>query len=289
MVGKAALEGKIVISNEVDFPEKANVFDNIFQEEGYSSCFAAPLMSKGEVLGVLLVCSKEAFTPNQEWLDFLDALARQAAIAVDNALLFEDVQRANFELMLAYNSTLEGWAKALELRDKETEGHSERVTYLTIQLARVVGVPDEELIHIRRGALLHDIGKMAIPDKILLKPGKLTNEEMDVIKKHPEYAFQLLSKISFLKPALDIPLYHHERWDGSGYPYGLKGEEIPLAARIFAVVDVWDAMTSDRPYRKAFSEEEVLDHIRKQSGKHFDPKVVDAFLQLIAELKARES
>jgi putative nucleotidyltransferase with HDIG domain len=194
--------------------------------------------------------------------------------------LVKDVQRVNAELSLAYDSTIEGWSRALDLRDKETEGHSQRVTEMTLQLARAMGVSEEELIHIRRGALLHDIGKMGVPDQILLKPDKLTDDEWVIMRKHPVYAYELLTPIPYLRPALDIPHCHHEKWDGTGYPRGLKGEQIPFAARLFALIDVVDALRSDRPYRKGWPEERVIEHIRAQSGTHFDPRVVEAFLQL---------
>jgi HAMP domain-containing protein len=200
----------------------------------------------------------------------------------------EVLQERDAELTLAYDTTLEGWARALELRDLETEGHTQRVTELAIRLARAMGVPEAELVHVRRGALLHDIGKMGIPDSILLKPGKLTDEEWQVMRRHPAYVFEMLLPIRYLRPALDIPYCHHEKWDGSGYPRGLKGEEIPLAARIFAVVDVWDALRSDRPYREAWSDEKALKYIREQAGKHFDPRVVEAFLQMLAEAEIYE-
>jgi putative two-component system response regulator len=194
-----------------------------------------------------------------------------------------NLQQAHAELAQAYSQTLEGWSRALELRDNETEGHSQRVTKMTLQLAQLMGLSEDELEHIRRGALLHDIGKMGIPDNILLKPGPLTGAEMESMRKHPVYAYDMLWPITYLRPALDIPYCHHERWDGTGYPRGLKGKEIPLAARIFAVADVWDALCSDRPYHKAWSREEVCNHIRKQSGYHFDPEVVDIFLEMIGE------
>ncbi|MFN4191178.1 MAG: HD-GYP domain-containing protein, partial [Pseudothermotoga sp.] len=205
--------------------------------------------------------------------------------AIDNARLFEDLQRRNVELIDAYDATIEGWAYALDLRDKETEGHSERVTELTLKMARKMGIKDEELIHIKRGALLHDIGKMGVPDNILLKPGKLTDEEWELMKKHPFYAYQMLSRIEYLRPAVEIPYCHHERWDGTGYPRGLKGKEIPLSARIFAIVDVYDALTSDRPYRKAWSKEEAIQYIKDEKGKQFDPKVVDIFLTMVQGMK----
>jgi putative nucleotidyltransferase with HDIG domain len=211
-------------------------------------------------------------------LDFLETLGGQAAIAIENAQLFDHLQRSNLDLALAYDATIEGWSHALDLRDKETEGHTQRVTEQTVRLARALGIPDAELVHVRRGALLHDIGKMGVPDGILLKPGPLTEEEWVTMRRHPQLAYDLLAPITYLRPALDIPLCHHERWDGTGYPRGLAGEQIPLAARLFAVVDVWDALRSDRPYRERWTEEKTLEHIRSSVGTHFDPKVVELFL-----------
>ncbi len=195
------------------------------------------------------------------------------------ARLQDAADRASAELLHAYDMTIEGWSRALDLRDKETEGHTQRVTEMTLRLARAMGISEAEIVHIRRGALLHDIGKMGIPDQILLKPDRLTDDEWTVMKRHPNYAYEMLSPIPFLRTALDIPLCHHERWDGAGYPHGLRGEEIPLSARIFAVADVWDALRSDRPYRKAWAPERVRDHIQELSGSHFDPKVVSLFLE----------
>lgn len=194
--------------------------------------------------------------------------------------LVNELQYVNAELERAYDTTLEGWTGVLDLRDKETEGHSRRVCDATVELARMLGVPEDDLIHIRRGALLHDIGKMGIPDGILLKPSTLTEEEWRIMRMHPVYAYELLSHIPFLQKATVIPHSHHERWDGTGYPRGLKGEDIPLAARIFAVIDVWEALRSDRPYRAAWPEQKVLAYIRSQAGTHFDPKVVEQFLKM---------
>jgi PAS domain S-box-containing protein/putative nucleotidyltransferase with HDIG domain len=195
--------------------------------------------------------------------------------------MLEDVSESYKDLSLAYEKTIEGWSGALDYRDKETEGHSQRVTDLTVKIAREMGMEEEDLVHIRRGALLHDIGKMGVPDNILLKPGKLTDEEWAVMKRHPEIAYELLSPIAFLRPALDIPYCHHEKWDGTGYPRGLRGKQIPFAARIFALVDVWDALRSDRPYRPAWSEERVFEHIHMSAGSHFDPEVVELFLKVL--------
>ena len=191
------------------------------------------------------------------------------------------LQRAHIDLQEAYDKTIEGWVLALDLRDRETEGHTQRVTEMTVRLARQLGCTEEEIVHIRRGALLHDMGKMGIPDEILQKPGPLTDEEWKVMRRHPLYAYQMLSPISYLNQALIIPYYHHERWDGSGYPHGLKGEDIPLFARFFAIVDVWDALSSDRPYRKRMPPREIVDYLRKEAGRLFDPQIVEKFLHLV--------
>jgi putative two-component system response regulator len=191
------------------------------------------------------------------------------------------LQEVNAQLLAAYEATIEGWSLALDLRDRETEGHSRRVTELTEKMARALGMSEEEIRHLRRGALLHDMGKIGIPDAILHKPAALTDEEWVIMRKHPQLAYNMLHSVEYLHPALEIPLNHHEKWDGTGYPRGLRGDEIPLSARLFAVVDVWDALTSDRPYRKAWSEEEALNYIREQSGQHFDPQVVELFFKVI--------
>ena len=191
------------------------------------------------------------------------------------------LQRAHQGLREAYDKTIEGWVLALDLRDRETEGHTQRVTEMTVRLARELGHPEEEIVHIRRGALLHDMGKMGIPDEILQKPGPLTDDEWVIMRKHPQYAYQMLSPISYLNQALIIPYYHHECWDGSGYPHGLKGDQIPLFARMFAVVDVWDALSSDRPYRKRMPPREVTEYLEKEAGRLFDPEIVKKFLPLI--------
>ena len=190
------------------------------------------------------------------------------------------MQQLHNELIVSYDKTIEGWSRALDLRDKETEGHTLRVSEKTVKLARAAGLDEESLLHIKRGGLLHDVGKLGIPDSILLKPEALTQAEWAIMKLHPVYAYDWLSPIEYLHPALDIPYCHHEKWDGSGYPRGLKGEEIPIAARLFALSDVWDALTSDRPYRKAMVDAEVWQYIRSQSGKHFDPQAVQTFINV---------
>jgi len=199
----------------------------------------------------------------------------------DHEQLFYELQRSNLELVSAYEATIDGWVRALELRDKGVASHTQRVTEMTLRLAREMGIREEQLVHIRRGALLHDIGKLGIPDAILYKPGELTEEERQLMRQHPVFAYTLLSPISFLRPALDIVYCHHENWDGSGYPRGLKGEEIPQAARLFSVVNVWDTLVSDRPYRRGMSKDEAVAYIKDQAGKQFDPQVVQVFLKFI--------
>ena len=249
-----------------------------FSSEQFISYVGIPLLAKGQVKGVMEIFQRAALALEPEGFAFLEMLAGQAAIAIDNSELFERLQNSNAELSMAYDSTLEGWANALELRDKGTEGHTRRVAELSTRLAQTMGVSENDIVQIYRGALLHDIGKMGVPDSIVLKPGPLTDEEWVVMRKHPQYAYDMLSPIAYLRLALDIPYCHHEKWDGTGYPRNLRGAQIPMAARIFAVADVWDAITSDRPYRKAWPKEEVTRYIQEQSGQHFDPEVVRAFL-----------
>ena len=249
--------------------------------EGFIGYIVLPLYCKDQLKGILEVFRRSPLEAGPEWLDFLKALANQAAVAIDNASMVEELRTTNLNLVQSYDATIQGWSAALELRDLETQGHSQRVTEMSLNIGRAMDIAEGELEHIRRGALLHDVGKMGIPDHILLKPGELTHEEWDVMRKHTSYAKDLLSFVPFLRPALDIPMYHHERWDGSGYPEGLKGENIPLAARIFAVVDVWDALLSDRPYRKAWPKEKAIEYLHQQAGLQFDPQVVEVFFRLI--------
>jgi HD-GYP domain-containing protein (c-di-GMP phosphodiesterase class II) len=229
-------------------------------------------------------------TQNINSLSFLQTIKGWVYVLVTAGLLyflirrdFSTIQHSQQALQQSYDATLLGWVHALDLRDKETEGHTLRVTELTLRLAHEMGVGNTELEHVRRGALLHDIGKIGVPDRILLKPEALNDEEWEIMWKHPDYVYELLSPIAYLRPALDIPYCHHEKWDGTGYPRRLKGDQIPLAARIFAVVDVWDALQFDRPYRKAWPEKQMREYIQEQSGKHFDPQVVKIFLKLVSE------
>ena len=283
--GRVVLDRRALILPVVDQCPvgECGIACRLFSGDSFKAYFAVPLLAKGGVEGILEVVHRQQFVPDSEWLEFLETLAGQVAIAIDNASLFDNLQRSNRELSLAYDTTLEGWSKALDLRDQETEGHAQRVTDLTVMLAQRLGLSEEEIIHVRRGALLHDIGKMGIPDGILRKPGPLSAEEWEVMRKHPVYAYILLKSITYILPAIDIPYCHHEKWDGSGYPRGLKEEEIPLAARIFAVVDVWDALCSDRPYRKGWDKERVRDYLRTESGSQFDPRIVETFLAMVTE------
>ena len=279
--GRAAAERRIVHVPDLRTRKSDFLRSPSFAAEQFVSYYGVPLIAKGEVRGVLEVYQRSPLAADPEWLSFLETLAGQAAIAIDNAVLFEGLRRSNDEIALAYDATIEGWSRALELRDQATEGHTRRVTEVTLQLADIVGIEAADRVHVRRGALLHDIGKMGIPDYILRKPGPLTDDEWEIMRRHPGYAYEMLSPVAYLRPALEIPYCHHERWNGTGYPRGLKGEAIPLSARIFAVVDVWDALRSDRPYRPPWSEDKVFAEIRAQSGRHFDPRAVEAFEQLM--------
>jgi HD-GYP domain-containing protein (c-di-GMP phosphodiesterase class II) len=279
ITGRAALDRRTVSFTDLDRESPADL-SPVAQAEGLKAVFVVPLVAKGQLVGSLAVAHRTPIDPAQEWLEFLEALAGQAAMAIDGGKSAEGLQRSHLELALAYDTTIEGWSRAMDLRDKETEGHTQRVAETTLDLARLAGLSTDELVHVKRGALLHDIGKMGVPDAILLKPDKLTAEEWELMRMHPTFAYELLSPIPYLRPALDIPYAHHEKWDGSGYPRGLRGAEIPWAARLFAVVDVWDALRSDRPYRKGWHEDAVREHLRRESGSHFDPAAVTLFVRL---------
>ncbi|SIP66019.1 Cyclic di-GMP phosphodiesterase response regulator RpfG (fragment) [Mycobacterium tuberculosis] len=251
--------------------------------EGFVAMRALPLLSKGELLGVLVAFTRRPWDLSSEEEEFLEALTTQGSIAIENSRLFEGLQRAKQELELAYDLTLLGWAQAMELRDQETAGHTQRVTELTLKLARQMGLPEEDLEHLRRGAILHDVGKLGVPDAVLLKPGPLNAEEWALMRKHPTLAYQWLSGVPFLRKALAIPYAHHERWDGKGYPDGLAGEAIPLLARIFALADVYDALTSERPYKPPWSHEEALAELERQAGRQFDPQLAQVFVRQLRQ------
>ena len=245
------------------------------------SLLFVPMIARERVVGVLQVQSFSTGSYSMAHATMLGMAANVAAVAIENARLVTDLKHSNLELRHAYNRTLEGWSHALDLRDEETRGHSQRVTDLAVRLAQAVGMSEEQVGYVRWGALLHDIGKMGVPDAVLLKPGKLDDNEWQLMRMHPVYAYNLLEPIEFLHLALDIPYCHHEKWDGSGYPRGLRGEEIPMAARLFAVVDIWDALCSDRPYRSAWPVEKVRAHLESLAGSHLDPAAVEIFFRVI--------
>lgn len=252
-----------------------------FTAEKFVSYFGVPLLAKGQLVGVLEIFHRSPLDPSQQRLELFEMVAGYAAIAIDHQNLQKELERSRTEIIKGFDAIIEGWAKALELRGIEPPGHAQRAVDLTLRLAGELGLSGDTLVELRRGALLHDIGKMGIPDQVLNKGKELTKEERKMLGRHPIDAFDLLGQIDALQSARDIPLHHHERWDGEGYPQGLKGEEIPFQARIFAIVDVWDALSTDRPYRDAWPRDKAVAHIKEQSGKHFDPRVVKAFLKII--------
>lgn len=280
---QAVSTGKRVHMDRLDHHLEKFARAELLRTEGFKAYFAVPLISNDKVKGVLEVFHRSKFEPDQEWLDFFEAIAMQAAIAASQSELINTLKQTNTELVAAYNATIESLAQALELRDLATVGHTRRVAEKTMQLGRRMGLSGEELVHLERGALLHDIGKIAIPDNILLKPGPLSKDEVDIIRQHPIHAYKLLLPIPFLRQAVDIPYCHHEKWDGTGYPRQLNQQQIPLSARIFAAVDVWDALTSDRPYRRAWPDEKAIKYIQSQACTFFDPEVVNEFMKMRAD------
>ncbi|GEM_PF-1455638 len=260
---------------------KEYAFKTLHRTEKFRSYIGIPLYVRNKQIGFLNLFTRSPYSPADDELTFLKLVGAHTALAIDNTMMLSDLQVSNLELVKAYDSTLEGWSHAMDLRDRETEGHTLRVTELSEILAKRMGIPDELVVHVHRGSLLHDIGKIAVPDSILLKPGPLNEQEWEVMRRHPLYARDFLSTIDYLRPAVDIPLRHHERWDGSGYPDQLIGEAIPLPARIFSVIDVWDALTSNRPYRLAWPRQKALQYILEQSGMQFDPEVVRQFMKII--------
>ena len=285
---KVAVERKVVNIQKDEIRSTDHPLYVLFKNEDIKGYGAYPLIVKGVVKGVIELFRREEGDLDMETSNFMETVSQAAAIAMESSQNFERLQRTNQELIQAYDDTLVGWINFLDLRDKETEGHTLRAQDITLQICSNFGFTSDELAHVRRGVLLHDIGKVGIPDAILNKPGALTDEEREVIKKHPVYAHQMLYPIGYLRPALDIPYCHHEKWDGTGYPRGLKGKDIPLSARIFAIVDVFDALTSDRPYRKAWTVEETVKHIREGAGTHFDAAIVEKCLELLVENQKRQ-
>jgi HD-GYP domain-containing protein (c-di-GMP phosphodiesterase class II) len=281
--GTAALERRTVSVPTLDDQQTGFLFSPGLTREKFASYYAIPLINKGQVEGVLEIYHRSILKPADDWFEFLATLAGQTALAIDSASLFHDLQRSNIELSMAYDAAIESWSRALELSGRETQEHTQRLAHWTVQLAGALHVDEKDFNDLRRGALLHDIGKLFIPESILNKPGPLDDMEWEITKRHPRQAYELLSPIKHLAAALDIPRCHHERWDGSGYPEGLRGEQIPLSARIFAVVDVHDALIFARPYRPAWTKEAARAYIQEQSGKLFDPIVVNTFLKILGD------
>lgn len=267
---------KTGIDSQRTFPIHHPIHDPLLT--GYAM---APLSNMGQLMGIVEIFSKKEINWDRENIQFFEALAKQTAIAIDKVNMVVNLKKSNIELIKSYEETLEGWSKAMDIRDHETEDHTQRVTSLTIKMGEKLGLSETQLIQMRRGALLHDIGKLGVPDNILLKKGKLTDEEWKIMRQHPVTAAELIKPIAFLAPAITIPYFHHEKWDGSGYPQGLSAGEIPIEARIFSIVDVWDALTSDRPYRKSLTHFDAANYIFSQSGSHFDPQLVTTFLDLL--------
>ncbi len=253
------------------------------KEEDFVAYSATPLIAHGRVHGILEVFHRSAVEPSFARTELLDSIALQAAIAVDCAGSFQNLQQIRSELSMACDSMIEGFSRAVDLRAREAEGHSLRVSELSIRTAEKMGVSQDRIPALRRGALLHDIGKIGIPDRILWKPEALDDEEWQWVRLHPQFAEQVLAPIEFLRTAMDIPKFHHERWDGGGYPYGLSGNDIPLPARIFSVIDVWDSMQSKRPFRDAWNASDAAEYITQSSGRQFDPDVVRTFMQILSE------
>lgn len=279
-IREAVKSGQTVYLRDAEHAALSAAEKAVVEGRHLKSVLYVPLFLEGQPTGVLIVGSTSAVRElNAHQIELARTLSFQIALAIANAYLFQSLRSANQELKDAYDATLEGWSLALEMRDQATEGHTRRVAETTLLLAQRIGIAAAELEPLRRGALLHDIGKMSIPDAILHKPGRLNKAEWAIMRMHPELAYKMLRRIDHLLPALDIPYCHHEKWDGSGYPRGLRGEQIPLAARIFAVVDVFDALTSDRPYRKAWSSKRALRYLCDQTGLHFDPDIVAAFME----------
>lgn len=279
--GRAALRGDNVFISNLE-QDQSDLPSSRLRKEGFVSYFGIPLKAKGDLVGVLEMFHRSPLNPDGDWIKFAEMLAQQAAIAVESVSTLNLLQETNLDLTMAYDSTIESWSRSLDMRDVQPGTHSREEIALTLQAARQLGIEKEQEIDIRRGVLLHDLGMIAVPEKILNKPGPLSEEEWETVRQHPEKAVEILKPINYLKGALQIPAHHQERWDGSGYPQGLEGEDIPLPARIFAVVDVWDALRSVRPHRKAWEEDKVLNYLREEKGKAFDPLVVDTVLDLLA-------
>lgn len=279
--GTAALERRTVSTSNFNPQSRGITLPYDLVREGFASYYAIPLLAKGQVKGVMEIFHRQPLQPSETWMEFLATLASQAALAIDSAELFRDYQKTYTELGLAYDAVIDGWLKALEISGREDSENTRRAAKLAIDIAQKLQVSESDLLDIRRGALLHDIGNFGVPEDTLLKPGPLSEEEWSIVREHTNFAAEMVLSLPYLKSALDIPHSHHERWDGNGYPQGLAGESIPLAARIFSVVDVYIALISSRPYRPAWTPIEAMEYIRQQSGKQFDPIIVKVFMQLM--------
>ncbi len=276
----AGLAGQAVQQRAIVTTQNLAEVEPLPEGETFMAYAAAPLVAKEQVVGVLEIFHRTSLDFAPSWLDFLKALATQAALAIYNAKLITYLQHSNAELRAACDNLVESWPRLLERRDPGAEGNMREMIAIALRMAQALGMSESEKMHIRQGILLHDIGKMLLPDSLLNNQGALSKAEWSLMRQHPTYAYELLAPVAFLQPTLDIPYCHHEAWDGSGYPRGLKGEAIPLAARIFAVADVWNALRSDRPYRKGWPEGKAIEYIRSQVGKLFDPKVAYLFMKL---------
>ena len=276
--GRAALERRLIRIPNLPHSAEGSKRVELFSEEEFVVYYTIPLIAQGQLKGVLELFSRSPLSPDPDWSDFLSTVATQTAIAIDNAELIARLLQHNTEMDFGYDITLEKLSEALDLREHITKGHSRRVAELTVQLGGTLRILESDLLHIRRGALLHDLGKIQIPENILLKTGSLTDQEWELVRQHPGYAHQMISQIPYLRKAVNIPYCHHEKWDGSGYPRGLKGQEIPVEARVFAVVEAWDVLQVERPYREAWPKAKVLKHLSSQSGTDFDPKIVERLL-----------
>lgn len=279
--GTAALERRTVSTSSLTRQNLAIPLPAELSREGFVSYYAVPLLAKGQIKGVIEIYHRQPLQLTETWLEFLATLASQAAFAIDSGELFQNLQKTGTELSLAYEWSVEGWLQALSISGREDPEHTRRMAKLTVEIAQKLGINGPDIEHIRRGALLHDIGSFGIPESILCKAGPLSAEERAIVEEHPRLAAQILQSIPYLAPAADIPRCHHERWDGSGYPERLRGDQIPLSARIFAVVDVFDALTSSRPYRPAWTVEEAQEYVFQGAGKLFDPTVVKVFLKTL--------
>jgi response regulator RpfG family c-di-GMP phosphodiesterase len=262
---------------------EAGLLVEAYQDETYNTYFAAPLLARDEIKGMLEIFLAQPQEKFENWRPYIEALVNQLAVAIGNAQAFEDLQQKTFELTMAYDTTMARFAQAMDQRDDHISRNTQHLAEMTERLARSMGASEDEVINIRRGVLLEDISKLSLLDKILEKPGPLNDKEWQIVHQHPMVVFNLLEDISILRPALEIPYCHNEHWDGSGYPRGLKGDAIPLSARQFAVVNVYDALLADRPYRPSWDAVDALAYIQSLAGTQFDPDVVRAFFSMLDE------